>query len=131
MDVKESLESLAEMELLMRSYLREKALVEEQLKIMRKHDFLDKTVPTLNNHLNYIDSSIERTIHQRSKLSEAIDQMTDIKQILVLRERYILGKSWDEICYSLSTNHRTIHRVHNKALESLNEILIQRKEDLS
>lgn len=71
-----------------------------------------------------IDETIDNLYSMKIEIGQQIDQLNDKKQILVLRERYILGKSWKEISYTLDCSERTVYRLHGEALKSFNDIVL-------
>lgn len=81
-------------------------------------------IPSDNNIVNRMSKIIEmeKQITQlydfQVELSEKIDKMKDPNEKLVLRYRYVLNLTWDQIadkmCYSLMN----IHRIHKRALNN-------------
>lgn len=49
----------------------------------------------------------------------AIEKLADSTQALILRYRYIDGLDWEEITEELCYSVRSVHYIHNKALEAL------------
>ena len=70
---------------------------------------------------NNIDKKIADLIQLNMKIGNEINQLSDHNQRYVLRERYILNKSWKDIAFSLNYTERHIHRIHGKALNSFTE----------
>ena len=81
-------------------------------------------IPSDNNIVNRMSKIIEmeKQITQlydfQVEFSEKIDKMKDPNEKLVLRYRYVLNLTWDQIadkmCYSLMN----IHRIHKRALNN-------------
>lgn len=81
-------------------------------------------IPSDDNIVNRMSKIIEmeKQITQlydfQVELSEKIDKMKDPNEKLVLRYRYVLNLTWDQIadkmCYSLMN----IHRIHKRALNN-------------
>ena len=81
-------------------------------------------IPSDNNIVNRMSKIIEmeKQITQlydfQVELSEKIDKMKDPNEKLVLRYRYVLNLTWDQIadkmCYSLMN----VHRIHKRALNN-------------
>ena len=64
-----------------------------------------------------INSEIDRLVDLKSEISEAIDDVEDVDERLLLRYRYLGGHTWEEIGCALGVSNRTIHRLHSSALQ--------------
>ena len=53
------------------------------------------------------------------EIDHAIENLADSTQALILRYRYIDGLDWEEITEELCYSPRSVHYIHNKALEAL------------
>ncbi len=67
-----------------------------------------------------IQQEVERLIKLKSDIREAINQMENVDEKLLLRYRYINFLNWEEICVNLNVSMRTVHRLHSSALQHLN-----------
>lgn len=66
-----------------------------------------------------IQQDVERLIKLKSDIREAINQMENVDEKLLLRYRYINFLNWEEICVNLNVSMRTVHRLHSSALQHL------------
>ena len=66
-----------------------------------------------------IQQEVERLIKLKSDIREAINQMENVDEKLILRYRYINFLNWEEICVNLNVSMRTVHRLHSSALQHL------------
>lgn len=66
-----------------------------------------------------IQQEVERLIKLKSDIREAINQMKNVDEKLLLRYRYINFLNWEEICVNLNVSMRTVHRLHSSALQNL------------
>lgn len=66
-----------------------------------------------------IQQEVERLIKLKSDIREAINQMENVDEKLLLRYRYINFLNWEEICVNLNVSMRTVHRLHSSALQRL------------
>lgn len=66
-----------------------------------------------------IQHEVERLIKLKSDIREAINQMENVDEKLLLRYRYINFLNWEEICVNLNVSMRTVHRLHSSALQHL------------
>ena len=56
---------------------------------------------------------------QTREIDRAIENLPDGTHALILRYRYIDGLDWEEITEELCYSPRSVHYIHNKALEAL------------
>jgi DNA-directed RNA polymerase specialized sigma subunit len=66
-----------------------------------------------------IQQEVDRLVKLKTDIREAINQMQDIDEKLLLRYRYINFLNWEEICVNLNVSMRTVHRLHSLALQHL------------
>lgn len=66
-----------------------------------------------------IQQEVERFVKLKTDIREAINQMEDMDEKLLLRYRYINFLHWEEICVNLNVSMRTVHRLHSLALQHL------------
>ena len=70
-----------------------------------------------------IKGDIERLLEQKLEIKKTIDLVSDKTEMLLLQQRYLQFMNWDEVCESMSISKRTAHRIHGRALNSVDEIL--------
>ena len=77
--------------------------------------------------------SAEKILAMEARISREVDRLTDLKEeirgvidavpdadaSLILRGRYLLGKTWLQIADELYFSERTVRRKHEAALEQL------------
>jgi len=66
-----------------------------------------------------IQQEVERLVTLKTDIRDAINQMENVDEKLLLRYRYINFLSWEEICVNLNVSIRTVHRLHSSALQHL------------
>lgn len=67
----------------------------------------------------------ERQLHRMEAAMLAVEEMIErlpTRERLVLRYRYIMGMTWENVCVAMSYSWRQTHRVHSKALDMLVEM---------
>ena len=71
-----------------------------------------------------IDKRIDKLVDKKIEASRKIDQLgeSDNTSMLILRERYINLKSWDDIAKQMSYSIRHINRLHGEALDAFQAI---------
>jgi len=66
-----------------------------------------------------IQQEVDHLVKIKSDIREAINQMRNVDEKLLLRYRYINFLNWEEICVNLNVSMRTVHRLHSLALQHL------------
>lgn len=64
----------------------------------------------------YIDREIDKLYELKLEVSRRIDRCEEQMHSIILRERYLNYKSWDEIAMFLNYDRRHILRIHGHAL---------------
>ncbi len=62
---------------------------------------------------------IEQGLTARTEIAEAIDQLTDVQELEILRRRYLLGQQWEQIAQEVHLNRRWTTKLHKRAVEKL------------
>lgn len=79
--------------------------------------------PSFVRYIDEIDE-MERKIHAelcelvllKRNITQAINRMENREERLVLTYRYLSNKTWEQISSILSVSIRTVHRIHQSAL---------------
>ena len=79
--------------------------------------------PSFVRYIDEIDE-MEQKIHAelcelvilKRNITQAINQMENREERLVLTYRYLSNKTWEQISSILSVSIRTVHRIHQSAL---------------
>ncbi|SFE13340.1 hypothetical protein SAMN02910327_00409 [Peptostreptococcaceae bacterium pGA-8] len=66
-----------------------------------------------------------RLITQRAEITKILCKLKDARFITVLYLRYIKLKTWEQISVEIGHYLRHTHRIHGKALQELEKILIK------
>ena len=64
-----------------------------------------------------INEEVDRLVDLREEIREVISAVKDPDERIVLRERYILGRTWEQIGTDMHADERTVRRWHTKALQ--------------
>lgn len=81
-------------------------------------------LPSDENMVNRIDKVIEEEKKLEnlydfmSDLSKEIDKIEDVVERALLRYRYFLGLTWEEIADKMGYSLRQVHRIHKRAIEN-------------
>lgn len=65
-----------------------------------------------------INAQIPKLVSLQSEINEAIDQMEDPAEKLLLKYRYLNDMDWYNIADKLDISVRTVHRIHATALQN-------------
>lgn len=72
-----------------------------------------------------INADIDRLVSLRRNIAHVISQLEDWNHRLLLEMRYVQGKSWEDIAVDLDYNNRTVFKVHGRALQQIEKILLE------
>lgn len=65
-----------------------------------------------------INEQICQQVSLHREINEAIDQLEDPAERLVLKYRYLNGMEWENIAREMSVSYRTVHRINASALKN-------------
>lgn len=66
-----------------------------------------------------LDAEIDRLVAVKLEISDFIGKISNPKWQCLLRNRYVLGKTWAEIAEEMDCSVRNVLRLHKKILENL------------
>lgn len=66
-----------------------------------------------------INAEIDRYVDLRTEIRTTINELKNNDEKLLLRYRYILFMTWEEVAEKLNVSMRTVHRIHGSALKNL------------
>lgn len=69
----------------------------------------------------YISAKIDVLHDLREEATKKIDRCSKPEYMIILRERYINGKHWDEIALEMNVTRRHVTRLHGQALKDFAE----------
>lgn len=72
---------------------------------------------------NEIAADMDRLVQIKKDIVDVIAKVDDVKFRILLEKRYLCGETWEEITMSLYHNRRWVFRLHDKALDAVQEIL--------
>ena len=81
-------------------------------------------LPSDENMVNRItkvieeEKKLENLYDFMSDLSKEIDKIEDVVERALLRYRYFLGLTWEEIADKMGYSLRQVHRIHKRAIEN-------------
>lgn len=69
-----------------------------------------------------LDNEIDRLVSLKTEIKHAIDAVGDTDCKVLLEERYMFFRSWEEIACRMGYTVRNVHRLHSKALGMVNVV---------
>ena len=78
----------------------------------------EKTICKIIDAERKINAEIDRLVDLKAEISEAISQLANVDEQLLLRFRYINNYGWEKIAVLMSVSMRTVHRIHASALRN-------------
>ncbi len=70
---------------------------------------------------NEINADIDRLVDIKQEVREMIESVPSVEGRTILEMRYISCRKWEEIAYSMHYALRSVHYIHDKAIEYLEE----------
>lgn len=84
---------------------------------------MEKTLVKIIDLSSEINEEIDRFIDLKAEIKETIEKVDDINCQLLLENRYISGKSWEEIAQEFQYSISGVFRIHGEALKKVSKIL--------
>jgi len=98
----------------------------ERVSQTRNVSSLEDTILRLVETENEMNQSIDTLLNLRIEIGKQISALDDPDCILVLEKRYLCYQSWEKIAADLTCTVRWVHRLHAKALQSMNQLLCEK-----
>lgn len=76
------------------------------------------TVDRIIDLQNEINRDIDELVDLKAEIRTVIDAVSETDLRLILEERYLNWKPWEQIAVSLGYNLRYLHRLHRQALDA-------------
>ncbi len=78
----------------------------------------DSGIVNKMNKIIEMEKDLNELCNFQIKLSQTIDKMENTNERAVLRLRYILNQTWEEIAEKMGYTLRQIHRIHGNAINN-------------
>lgn len=85
----------------------------------------EKYFPILESYEKEIAEDIDRLIDVKREVMAVIDSLDDPDEINLLYMRYLQYLKWEEIALKMNFSYMHVHRIHGKALQSVEEKMLQ------
>lgn len=86
----------------------------------------DKMARLIEKHVDMereIESEFEELIKFRYEVLQMIRSLPDLKQQEVLRRRYMMNKTWEQIAEDMDISDKWVYVLHGRALQEIEKIL--------
>ena len=70
-----------------------------------------------------LNEEIDRLVDLKQEIREIIDGVANTDELMILRYRYILYYSWEDIASEMNFSLRWVHVIHSRALASVDDIM--------
>jgi hypothetical protein len=81
---------------------------------------LSRYIEQVANLEEWIDDKRNELIDKQSKITEAINSLDDDDECTVMTEKYLNGKTWEQVAEDNGFAWMTMHRIHGRALKKIN-----------
>ena len=130
MEVKEYLNQIRYIDNEVQAHLEERSRLRQAIEL-KTTSYNDNKVQETNSsdyderYIKYVDmadminNKIDALIELKMKVSSEIDQLDKAEHRLLLRQRYINLKSFEQIAVQMGYEIRQVHRIHGNALQNM------------
>lgn len=136
MDIKEYLNQIRYIDNEIKAHIEERSRLRQAIEL-KTTSYSDNKVQETNSdgyderYIKYVDmadiinAKIDTLIDLKMKVSSEIDQLDKAEHRLLLRQRYVNQKSFEEIAVQMGYEIRQIHRIHGNALQKMSLNVIE------
>ena len=78
-----------------------------------------------------INDEIDRYIDLKREINSVIASVKSEKYRTLLRKRYVLFKTWEQIACEMDCSYQWVCKLHGRALQAVNKILFSEKDSIS
>ncbi len=80
---------------------------------------LSRYIEQMANLEEWIDDKRNELLDKQSKITEAINALDDEDECTIMTEKYLNGKTWEQVSEDNGFAWRTMHRIHGRALKKI------------
>lgn len=92
-------------------------------------DSLGNGIAKLQDLRDEINAEIDKCVDLEKEINSVIVSVENDKYRQVLRKRYVLFKTWEQIACDMNMSYRNVCYIHGEALQAVNEIRKQGEND--
>lgn len=74
-----------------------------------------------------VDDEMVKFLELRQEVRDTINQIANVNGILILRYRYLDFMKWEDLAKKMDYSIKSVHRIHEAALNEIADILLCRK----
>ena len=84
---------------------------------------MEETIATIVDLEREVNEDIDRLVELKREIMGVIKKLDDPVDRYLLSMRYICGKDWEEIADAMNYHIRTIYKVHDRAIQKMENLL--------
>lgn len=88
-----------------------------------KENSLEKAICKIIDYESEANKKIDSLVDKKIEIEKVIAQLESQKLKEILERRYLLFEKWEQIAVAMDIDLRWIYRLHNKALNKLNNLI--------
>lgn len=92
-------------------------------------DSLGNGIAKLQDLRDEINAEIDKCVDLEKEINSVIVSVENDKYRQVLRKRYVLFKTWEQIACDMNMSYRNVCYIHGEALQAVNEIRKEGEND--
>lgn len=89
----------------------------------KKHDKFETLTAKIIDLRNELNQEIDAYVDRKREVEAVVEKLTNPDHVTVLKKRYWLDKTWEQIAEEMDIDVRTAQRKHNDALEEANNFI--------
>ena len=93
-------------------------IISDMPKSHRDGDKMATTIALIIDTQDLLLDKVAQAMAKRREVESAIEKLPEREKVLI-RQRYIEGKAWEQICVNMSYSFQRLHQLHSKALVSI------------
>lgn len=87
-----------------------------------KDNALERAICKIIDYEKEVNEKIDKLIDKKIEIEKVIAQIENQRQKEILERRYLKFEKWEQIAFLMDIDLRWIYRLHNKALNKLNNL---------
>lgn len=96
---------------------------DERVQTSMKLDKIGGVISKIVDLENELNKRIDEFVDLKAEVTAKIDAVPDTDCRLLLMLRYLNFKTWEEIAEEMNYSYQWVHKIHNKALKSLQKFI--------
>ena len=94
------------------------------------NDSLGEGIVKLQSIRDEINAEIDCYADLKKEINDTINNVRNEQYRKVLRKRYVLFETWEQIAFEMGCSYQWVHKLHGGALQVIDKMLFPKKDDL-